>query len=81
MVDVIPKPKESMSTPISITDEQMDTIVYSTEHAVVLDCLSRKGEITYREAIRLYDERMASFIGLVNSVFGNSNSVQIKETK
>jgi hypothetical protein len=58
-----------MSTPIAINEQNMEGIVTSTEDAVILDCVDRIGEITYREALDNYNNRMKSYIGFVNSIF------------
>lgn len=69
-----------MSTALPINEQNMEAVVLSTEDAVILDCVDRIGEITYREALDIYNNRMKSYMVFVNNIMNVriNNGVEIK---
>lgn len=57
-------------THYGLTDEQLDMIVTDTEAAITLGCEKQIGEITYRQALEQYRQRLAIWTHLADDILG-----------
>lgn len=53
-----------------MTETELDSLVTNTEAAVVLGCVDRIGQITYRQALDEYQKRFARYMDFVDDIFG-----------
>ena len=57
-------------THYGLTDEQLDMIITDTEAAITLGCEKQIGEITYRQALEQYRNRLGIWRQMADDILG-----------